>query len=249
MTDNQTQPKPMNAVILDDDPVIRSLLTEVLNAEGYAVKSYSSPGKCPLYADPSCPCSLDGSCPDLIISDYDMPGVNGLEFVEHLRDKNCRCKNIAVLSGSWVEDDLRQAMPPGISVFSKPFTLKRVRAWLHEVKGTGKGLAGIANRRAATRFPCDFPVELYFNSPGLLEMVSAVARNISTGGMLVESSKILEPMTSFQVAFTIPEWMSAKGVAEHMVMGSARHIMVAAQSRHCNKTSGTYGLQFLESFA
>ena len=248
MTGNQTQMKTMTAVIFDDDPVIRSLLTGVLSSVGYKVTSYSNPVKCPLYSDPCCPCSLDGACPDLIISDYDMPGVNGLEFIENIRNKNCRCMNIAVMSGSWVEDDLRQILPTGVSVLSKPFTLNRFGSWLNEVRAKSGGMPGAANRRTSTRYPCDFPVELYFNSPGLLELVSAVARNISTGGMLIESSKILEPMMSFQVAFTLQDWMSAKGVSDHMTMGNPHHIMVAAQSRHGIRTSGTYGLQFLESF-
>lgn len=241
--------KHMHAIVLEDDPVIRGLLNDVLTADGYKVTSYSSPESCPLYADDCCPCSRVDSCPDLIISDYDMQAVNGAQFVEHLKRKNCKCKNIAVISGSWSEQDLRQILPVGVNVFSKPFSLKRLWAWLDVIKRQVENASEGSNRRTSVRYPCDFPVELYFNSPGLLEMLTGVARNISMGGMLVECSKYLEPMSSFQVAFTVPEWMSVKEKPDRFTVGNARTVMVAAQARHSCKSSQAYGLQFLESFA
>lgn len=232
--------KPMNAVILDDDPVIVSLLSRVLTQKGYEVSSYSSPISCPLYTEESCPCSWSGSCPDLIVTDYDMPTVNGIELVEHLKRKQCKCNNIAVISGSWSEHDLQKALPPGVSVFSKPFSLHRIRAWIDRIKWPGLGSGD--NRRNFVRYPCELPVEVCFSSPGLLETVRAVARNISKGGMLVECSKALAPMTFCHLTFRVPDWMTLQN-------GYDREIMLAAQARHANDTSRIYGLQFLEPLA
>ena len=83
---------------------------------------------------------------------------------------------------------------------------------------------------------------MYFSSPGLLETVRAVARNISKGGMLIECSKFLAPMTSCQLGFTVPEWMTFKTDPDRVVM-------LEAQVRHSDKISGAYGLQFLESLS
>ena len=238
----------MHAIVLEDDPVIRMLLDDVLTADGYKVTSYSNPESCPLYTDEVCPCSRVDPCPDLIVSDYDMHSVNGAQFVENLKRRKCKCKNIAVISGSWAEQDLRQVLPAGVDVFSKPFTLKRLWSWLKMVKGRRESASEGENRRTSVRYPCNFPVELYFNSPGLLEMQQGVARNISIGGMLVESSKYLEPMSSLQVAFTVPEWMSVKEEADRFTVGNPRSVMVSTQARHFCKSSQTFGLQFLESF-
>ena len=232
----------MNAVIIDDDSVIRSLLGKVLTERGYTVKAYSSPRGCPLYSEPTCPCSWKGPCPDLIVSDYDMPAVNGVEFVKHLKHKQCKCKNIALMSGNWTEPELQQAVPTGVNVFSKPIPLKRLWAWLDEIKRQDPAMADQANRRNSARYACEFPVDVYFSSPGLLEMVSAVARNISRGGILMECSKFLAPMTSCQVAFTVPEWMSFKPSAD-------RAVMLGAEVRHSSSNAGACGLQFVESLA
>jgi CheY-like chemotaxis protein len=230
----------MKAMILEDDPVIRTLLGKVLSLDGYEVDSYSNPANCPLFADESCPCSQKGACPDLIISDYDMPTASGLDFSEHLKRKQCKCKNIAVISGGWDEDELQSVLPSGLSAFAKPFS-KRFWAWLRKVKGQGQEM-NRAYRRSFERFVCELPLELYFSSPGLVETVHAVARNISKGGMLIECPTFLPPKTSCQLSFKVPDWMPFK-------VGADRMVMLTAQACHADKNSGTYGLQFLDQVA
>jgi CheY-like chemotaxis protein len=229
----------MNAVIIDDDPTIRHLLGRVLLARGYEVTSYSSPKECPLYADASCPCRVNAACPDLIISDYDMPDVNGIEFVAHLKKKKCKCNNIAMMSGSWTEQDLQQELPPEVHVFAKPFHFNRLSAWLDKITAQGGGVALNTNGRRHVRYPCELPLVACFASSGLRETVQAVARNISKGGMLVECSKLLSPTTSFQVAFTVPDWMC-------LLNNTDRKVVMTAQVRHVTDAARTYGLQFVE---
>jgi CheY-like chemotaxis protein len=124
----------MQALILEDDPLVMSLLERVLVRRGYTVVTYPDPTACPLYADSSCPCAAQPNCPDIILTDYNMPSVNGLEFVEHLKRKGCTCRNIAMISGSWTADELRSASPLGVSVFAKPFHLQRLESWLESVE-------------------------------------------------------------------------------------------------------------------
>lgn len=231
----------MKAMILDDDPVILSLLKNILGADGFEVAAYSSPSACPLLADESCPCSQKEMCPDLIISDYDMPAVNGLDFLGHLKRKKCKCNNIALISGGWNEQDLQVSLPPGVNAFSKPFS-RQFWSWLKKIKGQAEGSVSRTYRRSFERYVCDFPIDLYFSSPGLVETVRAVARNISKGGMLIECSESLAPKTSCQLSFTVPEWLPFK-------TGADREVMVAAQMCHANRISGTYGLQFLDQVA
>jgi CheY-like chemotaxis protein len=228
----------MNAVIVDDDPMVRTALGHVLFAAGFEVVSFSSPGHCTLYTEASCPCSWRGSCPDLIVSDLDMPEVDGIRFVEHLKRKQCRCKHIAVISGSWQEQDLLRVVPDGVMVFSKPFMFDRIWAWLDEVKAQSGNLAGRDNRRVSSRYPCEFPVNVRFNSLGLQDAVPALARNISRGGILLQCSQYMAPMTPCQLTFKIPEWMDFRA-------GTERSVMMSAQTRHVSPNSGTYGLQFL----
>ena len=60
-------------LVVDDEPNVRNLIKEFLEAEGYQVIEASSGSEAAA--------SLSASPPHLIISDYAMPGMNGLELL------------------------------------------------------------------------------------------------------------------------------------------------------------------------
>lgn len=124
----------MKAIVIDDDAVVRSLLTSVMKGRGYEVLSYPNPQECPLYTDKGCPCSYDKACPDVIITDFDMPFVNGIELLWKLKDVGCKCTNMALISGTWSEAYLKQMAPPGVVSFAKPFELDHIEKWLDETE-------------------------------------------------------------------------------------------------------------------
>lgn len=124
----------MNAVILDDEPMVLALLRGVLGRRGYSVEAYSTPIRCPLYSAPGCPCEPQVPCPDVILTDFDMPLVNGIEFVEHLKMKGCKCRHIALISGLLTDATRLKAQPLGVTVFAKPFQLKGLTAWLADAE-------------------------------------------------------------------------------------------------------------------
>jgi len=100
---------PPLILVVDDEPVIRYILAEILTDEGYRVR-----------------CAEDGrqaldqvavEVPDLIVSDIRMPRVHGVEFVERLRAQGHATP--VVLISTW-------APPPnlpGVRFVRKPFDL------------------------------------------------------------------------------------------------------------------------------
>lgn len=127
----------MKAIILDDDPLVLSLVANVLHRRGYKVESYSNPSLCPLYAMQGEPGQRLPTCPQLIITDFDMPHVNGVEFIEALYKTGYRCPHIALIS--------RSSMPPvilkrlvqlGVKFFAKPFHADQIKAWLDEIEAS-----------------------------------------------------------------------------------------------------------------
>lgn len=93
------------------------------------------------------------------------------------------------------------------------------------------------NRRRFHRFPCTLPVELHLESPGHLSILKAVARNISTGGMLVECPTIPSMMSACHVTFRVPPWGPFKAEHNRMVMAEAR-------VQHCNPAGMNFGVAF-----
>ncbi len=68
------------ALIVDDDPFMRELLTAILEGEGYAVDSAEDGAK-----------AFSAFCADpgigLVISDMNMPDMNGLELIKQIRGR------------------------------------------------------------------------------------------------------------------------------------------------------------------
>ena len=124
----------MNALILDDEPMILSLLQSILGRRGYHVEAYTTPKGCPQYVSEACPCETQTGCPHVILTDFDMPFVTGIEFIEKLKQRGCKCQHIALISGLLDETALRRAAPLGVKVFTKPFHLKGLEAWLAEAE-------------------------------------------------------------------------------------------------------------------
>ncbi len=136
MTDHEPTPPPprLRIIVLEDDDNLRTVLRELLAATGYEVLAYAGPSLCPLRDPGTCRCLPDQPCADVIIADLGMPDMDGLRFVEILREKNCQCRHMAVMSGMWKDDELRQAERLRCKVLSKPFETGVFLRWLKTIE-------------------------------------------------------------------------------------------------------------------
>ena len=120
----------MKILLMDDDMLMLSMLTGAFVRWGFKVDAYTNPNNCPAFYSEACPCALlNNSCPDMILTDVNMPLVNGVKFVQELRRKGCKCPKIGMMSGDWSDPDLVSVTHMGVTVFSKPFDLSRIRSW------------------------------------------------------------------------------------------------------------------------
>jgi DNA-binding NtrC family response regulator len=97
--------------------------------------SFPHPALCPLHLVGACSCPTAQACGDIIISDVNMPNVNGLEFIETQIQKGCKVKNLALMSGAWTVSELQYAQKLGCQTFHKPFTLDEINAWIDDCEG------------------------------------------------------------------------------------------------------------------
>ncbi len=112
MLEDSTQ---KTVLLVDDDPVIRTLLTYQLKKQRYQVVEASS-GEEALHRAGSL------RTIDLVVTDMIMPGMGGLALVERLRADG-RAKRILIISGSCdtavVEKHIRDG---AVDFLAKPFT-------------------------------------------------------------------------------------------------------------------------------
>jgi DNA-binding NtrC family response regulator len=80
--------------------------------------------------------------PDFVISDIEMPGINGIEVVKRLITGGFNKNNIAIMSGYWSENEIPEEIRNSIKFFQKPFPFCQLLGWLEEQRilfsaGTG----------------------------------------------------------------------------------------------------------------
>jgi DNA-binding response OmpR family regulator len=84
-------------LVVDDERLIADTLSEILNHSGFeAVSAYD--GNAAMAA-------IEQDCPDIVISDVVMPGVNGVELAKFVTD-TCSSTRIFLLSGQAATSDL-----------------------------------------------------------------------------------------------------------------------------------------------
>lgn len=123
------------AIVIDDDNFFCNFLTDVLTGLNLKVASYSSPELflSQLGVD-NCPASL--SCPDFILTDNQMPGMTGLEFLVRIKELGCKlpADRVAIISGRWDEGDMKKAESLGCQIFDKYNSPEKIQAWIEEVQ-------------------------------------------------------------------------------------------------------------------
>jgi hypothetical protein len=65
-----------------------------------------------------------------------MPIKKGIDFLHEQIQKGCKCKNMALMSGNFSEEDIIRAEAMGLKLFKKPFRIEEVDRWVEERKKT-----------------------------------------------------------------------------------------------------------------
>ena len=106
-----------NVLIVDDSSTMRKIISRSLRQAGLAVDDIYEAG------DGIEGLSvMEGKSIDLILSDINMPNMDGLEFIKNVRAKGCSVP-IVMITTEGGEDILKEAINNGASdSIKKPFT-------------------------------------------------------------------------------------------------------------------------------
>lgn len=133
----------LRILVIDDDGVLRRLMTKLLVAGGYEVSTAAS-------GEEGLKLIADGLVPDAIVLDLLMPGLSGFDVLKELRASETG-KNLPVLilTGQVAAADQDRALQAGADLYmTKPFSsfelLDTIRLAI-TVRNSGQG-----DRRAAS---------------------------------------------------------------------------------------------------
>ncbi len=120
----------MQALVVDDSSTMRRILTKILDRLDFPNSVEAASGlealKC-----------LESAPVDLIIVDWNMPGMTGLEFVRAIRS-TAATKDIPVImvTGNAASDDIVRAVQVGIDGYIvKPFRIETLREKIAVIMG------------------------------------------------------------------------------------------------------------------
>jgi DNA-binding response OmpR family regulator len=102
-------------LVVDDDPAIRQLLTDVLELDGYEV-SLAVDGLAAVRA-------VTATRPDFVVLDVMMPGLDGFEVLSTIRGLGGEPVPVLMLTAAAESDSAARAWAHGVDYYlAKPFT-------------------------------------------------------------------------------------------------------------------------------
>lgn len=105
----------MNIVVVDNEPAIVKLCKNVLTGQGHTVDGFTTTREALEHLGA-------GARIDLLLVDYQMPELNGLEFIQHAWDLQPQLR-VVMITAHGTRELLSEAAQAGIhGVVLKPFT-------------------------------------------------------------------------------------------------------------------------------
>ena len=128
-------PAILTVFLVDDDEDVRFLMTRMLRKAGARQVSTFAGGEEVLEA------LRTGARPGLVILDQNMPGMNGTQTLERIRDLDPGLP-VLISSGQPDLEALDCFNRPGVGIISKPFTLDEIEARLAQFAGAAPRALG-----------------------------------------------------------------------------------------------------------
>ena len=131
MIDPQSENLKPKIFVVDDDPTVRKLISELLTREGYAVTVAKDGIDAMLL--------LNKEIPDLLVLDVMMPDFNGYDVCYHLKIRPAtRNLSILILTSRDQEIDPRLGSLMGVEYLHKSAQPKQLLAMVRRILGQNK---------------------------------------------------------------------------------------------------------------
>ncbi len=118
----------VNILIVDDSGTMRKIIMRGIRQAGFKVDSFQEAGDGVEGLK-----VLESNPVDVILSDVNMPNMNGLDFVKNVREKHGSSIPIIMITTEGSEDVVAQAKANGANGYlKKPFTPEKIQEVLGE---------------------------------------------------------------------------------------------------------------------
>lgn len=116
----------MKAVVIDDSRAMRMILGDLLTQAGFDIREAGDGGEALGLLE------ADQEIPSLALVDWNMPGMNGLEFIKAVRGRHCYDRmRLLVVTSEADMGHMQQAIAAGADEYlMKPFSSEALKSKL-----------------------------------------------------------------------------------------------------------------------
>ncbi|HEV3025910.1 MAG TPA: sigma-54 dependent transcriptional regulator, partial [Pirellulales bacterium] len=157
-------------LIVDDHPPARESMADILRQAGHRVECVSSAVEALM--------ALDGESFDVVISDLQMPGMDGLELIRHLERRPHGAQVLMVTAYATVSSAVEAMRHGAFDYIEKPFAAERLEGLVARAIGHGR-LIDAGGAIAPVR-PAGEPVCMIGSSRAMQQLRGKIARAAPT---------------------------------------------------------------------
>ena len=117
-------------LLVDDEKDILDLFTEYLSSNGFNTISFQNPKKALNYFYQN-----QSNC-SIVITDYKMPQMSGIDFIKKIREKDTNCKIKTIVISAYMKDNLpydKSYILTVDKILEKPVYLDRLKKVIQEL--------------------------------------------------------------------------------------------------------------------
>ena len=119
--------KSRTVVLIDDNETARDFIKSLLEDAGFTVIAFEFPKEALFYIKEF------KNAIDLVVTDFDMPGISGMEVIRAVKEMAPELK-IIMASGNIAEEEKSEAVGLGAAnVFKKPINIKEFLEFLKSI--------------------------------------------------------------------------------------------------------------------
>ncbi len=171
--------------IFDDEVSILKILKELLSMRDYEVVTFDRPVVCPLYGAQTDKCLNPKPCADIIMTDYQMPKMTGIEMLLLQTKRGCRVdvRNKALTSG---DPNGKMKMIEGVAgaFFIKPLKIGELFAWLDTCEKRIDLSKPVGLMRKSNRYHADIDIVYEYSTNE--KVLEGTLMNISDNGICLK---------------------------------------------------------------
>jgi CheY-like chemotaxis protein len=190
--------------IFDDDISNLKMLKSFLSRRDYEIMTFDKPVVCPVNGSGSKKCNTIHPCADIIITDYEMRGMTGLEMLHRQAQSGCRVdvRNKIVMSSDLDDKGQEMLQKVGCRFFSKPLNFNELLACLDDCEKRVDLSKPLGIRRKEERYPANIDIVYAYNSSE--KTYKATVINYSNSGLCLKVDMPLAERQTIVIKTELP---------------------------------------------